>query len=140
MLSGTNDTHAELAWRKILKSRNEKHATGRIHTFRVPALNFDTENYANLINWSDTTVIEPSLTTGIPTTDIQEMIKTKKFNLLFCQYPCHTQSVERQIKVVTETSLAVCGQTSREGLIQSKLKSRMAMPKFETKNQYRKMI
>ena len=94
MLSGTNDTHTELAWRKILKCRDVRQPTGRIRTFRVPTLNFDADNYINLIDWNDTTVTEPPLTARMPTSEIEAMIRTKSFTREFLKFPCHTQSVE----------------------------------------------
>ena len=98
MLSGTNDTHTELAWRKILKCRDVRQPTGRIQTFRVPTLNFDADNYINLIDWNDTTVTEPPLTERMPISEIEAMIQTKSFTREFLKFPCHTQSVERHIK------------------------------------------
>ena len=137
MLSGKNHTHAELAWRKILKCRHSRKPEGHIRHFIVPTINFNADNYINLIDWNKTTVTEPPLTSSIPTSKIETIVHTKTFNNDFSKFPCHTQSVERHIKVVTEASSSVCGQTSREGNIRSKLKSRAAMPQFDTKSQYR---
>ena len=35
-------------------------------------------------------------------------------------FPCYTQAVERCVKLVTESSAAVCGAGSRNGFIQSR--------------------
>jgi len=35
--------------------------------------------------------------------------------------PCHTQAVERCIKVVTGASQSVCGKNQREGFIRTRL-------------------
>jgi len=32
-------------------------------------------------------------------------------------FPCHTQSVERSVKLVTDASIAVCGESARDGFI-----------------------
>ena len=50
------------------------------------------------------------------------------------KYPCHTQSVERTVKIVTEASQAVCGQLNRDGFIHSRLEGRRIMP-FSTQRQ-----
>lgn len=52
------------------------------------------------------------------------------------KFPCHTQAVERYVKLVMEASAAVCGAESRDGFIQSRLASRKLMPSFNTKSQY----
>ena len=55
----------------------------------------------------------------------------------FSRYPCHTQAVERHIKLVTEALAAVCGKESRDGFIRVRLESQAKMPKFETKIQHK---
>ena len=57
-------------------------------------------------------------------------------NLLKLDHPCHNQAVERHVKVVTEASGQVVGYEKRDGLIRQKLKSRMIMKKFDTKQQF----
>lgn len=52
------------------------------------------------------------------------------------KFPCHTQAVERCIKLGTEASAAVCGAKSRDGYIHSRLASRKLMPNFNTKSEY----
>jgi len=49
---------------------------------------------------------------------------------------CHTQAVERKIKLVTKASSKVCGQTSRDGYIRAALPSRKVISAFNTKNQF----
>jgi hypothetical protein len=56
------------------------------------------------------------------------------------RYPCHSQAVERCVKLVTEATAAVCGNEARDGFIRSKITSRTVLPKFETKGQYRKVV
>ena len=54
----------------------------------------------------------------------------------FLRFPCHTQAVERVIKLVTESPLSLCGSSSREGFIKAKIISQRNMPKFDTKMQF----
>ncbi|CAH0546654.1 unnamed protein product [Brassicogethes aeneus] len=49
------------------------------------------------------------------------------------EFPCHTQAVERCVKLVTEASLKVCGPQSRYGYIRATLKSREAINEFSSK-------
>lgn len=55
----------------------------------------------------------------------------------FPRFPCHSQAVERCVKIVTEAALAVSGYEARDGFILGKLKSRSMMPKFNTKKDYK---
>ena len=57
-------------------------------------------------------------------------------SLEFEKLPCHTQAVERCIKLVTEASIAVCGAAARDGLIRVRNNARKKMLKFETKNDF----
>ena len=66
------------------------------------------------------------------------MISSKSFlELQTPDLPCHTQSAERHIELVTEASGSACGLVSREGIILNKLAWRAAMPYFNTKSDYR---
>ena len=51
-------------------------------------------------------------------------------------YPCHTQAVERGVKLVSEASAAAIGQEAREGFICQRIKERKVLNKFESKKDY----
>ena len=57
-------------------------------------------------------------------------------NYSFSKIPCHTQAVERLVKLVTEASKAVCGRKSRDGFISARIASRQLMAKFESKRDF----
>ena len=46
---------------------------------------------------------------------------------------CHTQIVERHVKMVTEAAASVCGDMRRAGYIRAKLLSRKYIPHFGSK-------
>ena len=60
IVSSINLNHNELAWRRILRSREQSVSDGRIRQLRVPKLNINANSYIDLIDWSDTTISEPS--------------------------------------------------------------------------------
>ena len=94
--------------------------------------------YTELINWQSCNITEPPLTVHISDVDITAFVKSKESPLInFPRFPCHTQAVERCIKLVTEASAAVCGNTSRDGFIRTRLEARSIMPVFNTKSEYR---
>ena len=70
---------------------------------------------------------------------IMYCLNRKQFDieLKFLNLPCHTQAVERHIRVVTEVSSRVSGQSQREGTIMTTLISRKKMPKFNLKSQFK---
>ena len=74
----------------------------------------------DLIDWTDTTISELSFTYSVTSNEIKEMIDSKVFSeFKMPELPCHTQIVERHIKLVTEASSLVCDHASREGLIRN---------------------
>ena len=82
-----------------------------------------------IINWRDISVFDRVFTLSITTDEMKEMIVNRKFiDLNFPTLPCHTQSVERYIKLVTEASSSVCDSRYRDGFILNTLNSRGAMP------------
>ena len=108
MVSSTNLNHNELAWKSILCSKEQSVSDGRIRQLRVPKLNFNANGYIDLIDWTDTTISEPSFTYSVTTNEIKGMIDSKAFSeFKIPKLPCHTQSVERHIKLVTEASSIV---------------------------------
>jgi hypothetical protein len=122
--------------RRILKARAEKQTV--LREFVVPKLNLDANEYFELINWQDTEITEPPLTADVPVADIRSFVKSGgQSTIEFERFPCHTQAVERCVKIVTEASLAVCGEVSRDGFIRSRLEGRHLMPVFNTKSDYR---
>ena len=52
------------------------------------------------------------------------------------KYPCHTTSVERCVKLVSEASKQVYGEAARYGLILSRVNSREQRAGYDTKKDY----
>ena len=50
--------------------------------------------------------------------------------------PCHTQAVEKHVKMVTEASESMSSAKERDGNIGQKIQSRKIMPKFGSKKDY----
>lgn len=112
------------------KANNEK-----LREFKPPKLNFEAEDYTSMIEWDQ--VSEPPLIKNIETKELCELIMNNTVKLKqLLEYPCHTQAVERHIKIVTEASKSVIGHEARHNRIRGVLKSRSLMPKFQTKKDY----
>lgn len=137
MLADDNKVIRELACRRILKARSER--VTRIRKFKIPSFNFNALHYTDIIAWHDKqiSVTEPPLTKSLSAETLNEIVENGlgiKDNIAL--FPCHTQTVERCIKLVTEASGAVCGEKKRDGFIRARLTSRQMMPFFNTKREF----
>ena len=103
-----------------------------IRKFRVPKINTNSKVYYKLVNMSSPDIFEPPLIAGLTDNEILN-VRNKK---LVLKYPCHTQAVERKIKVVSECSAQVVGFDRVDGLIRQKLKSWKLIKRFDAKKDY----
>ena len=70
---------------------------------------FDAEHYHEMIDWLATTISEPLATSCLPNATIESYVKSQMLPLgLIPEFPCHTQAVERAVKLVTGLGLC-CG-------------------------------
>jgi hypothetical protein len=149
MLTDERKHIRELGLRRILKARARKKFPSRsnkkrkstetkvIREFVIPKLNFQATDYVDLINWQESHITEPPLTMNISDEDLKLLVASGNTPVVdFPQFPCHTQAVERCVKLVTEASAAVCGALARDGFIRARLEARCILPVFDTKRQY----
>ena len=108
-------------------------ANSRVRKYRLPKINFKAESYTDLIDWEASFLTEPPLTLG--KTDA-EVLALKETPLDVPKYPCHTQAVERAVRLVSEASAAVIGPDKRDGFIRQRIEARNELPKFESKKDY----
>ena len=106
-----------------------------IRTFVVPSLIFDAEDYVGMIDWQQCSITEPPITRNYTDEFMEQLIMTKE-KVEIPHFPCHTQAVERYIKLVTEASSSVCGAAAWDGFIRARVQARQKMPVFETKSQF----
>ena len=103
-----------------------------IRRFCLPKINLEAKTYYTLVNLKGQELIQPPAVRSLTDAEIDEIRNTP----LKLNYPCHNQTVERHVKVVTEASAQVVGFERRDGLIRQKLKSRKLMKKFTSKQQF----
>lgn len=139
MISDPDADKRQLGWRRILKARTTLRRTNAVREFSVPLeIRLDAPSYVEVIDWSNCKLTEPPLTKHISTEVLRENIRSSAFaNEDLKDFPCHTQSVERMVKLVTEAASAVCGPEERHKFVFATLKSRKQMPKFDTKSSYK---
>lgn len=142
MIRDKNKNIRTLACQRILKARNnrDKNPLNTVRKFLVPKIKFGAKSYYDLIDWRTTKLTEPPLTMKFSPQDLISIAENGENSDLWqsenFSIPCHTQAVERCVKMVTECSATVTSKR-RDGIIRSKLKSRSAMPKFTTKSEYK---
>ena len=128
MISDEDIDIRKLAIEIILKSR-EQHRGDRIREFKIPKINFNATEYYSLIEYNEDW-LEPRLTEDY-------LFNTNcSLNLLFPLFPCHTQSVERAVRIVSETSKMFSNPNDRNSRIYSTILLRRVLPKFDTKRQF----
>ncbi|KAK5643316.1 hypothetical protein RI129_007161 [Pyrocoelia pectoralis] len=109
-----------------------------VRVFKLPLLNFEAEDYISMVNWQNSYITDPPALVKYSDEELKRFIQTGESPDV-PKFPCHTQPVERHIKLVTEASSSVCGHIRRDGFIRSKLHSLNLRPKFETKKDYNAM-
>lgn len=129
----------ELALQRVLEVRKGT-ITDKVREFCLPDLQVNATNYYDMIDWVNEKVTEPPMIMKYTDTEILQMINSENSFLEFEKFPCHTQAVERCVKLVTEASISVCGSEARDGFIRSRIKARQDIPLFETKSQFCKKL
>src|SRR5277367_5969785 len=127
---------------KILKAREEEqdHVAGEVRYNIVPNLNFEAQEYTEMIHWGDpdVSITVPPVLRHMTTKELTDDLIVEDGIVpewTFTQFPCHTVAVERTVKLVTEASSKYIGVEARDRNIRSTLLSRQVLPKFDSKSQ-----
>ncbi|KPU75627.1 uncharacterized protein Dana_GF26820 [Drosophila ananassae] len=107
MLTDENLNLRKIGLQRILKAR-EKTPTAEtsVRSFLLPKLNFNATKYYEMIDWSSIVVSPPpvlrNVSNAVLVSSIDNQLSIGQSNLL--SFPCHTQAVERTVKLITEAS------------------------------------
>jgi len=88
-----------------------------------------------MIDWSSCTLSEPPILKHLTDETLEENIKTSAELEENTKFPCHTQGVERLIRLVSQASQKVYGEDARDGYVRATLNARKEVPRFDTKRQ-----
>ena len=108
-------------------------SSSKIRKFVIPKINFDAKTYTELIDWHSPNLTEPPLTKMLSGDEVRAF-EENPFQVP--KYPCHTQAVERAIRLVSEASASVIGLEARDGFICQRIQSRKELGTFESKKDY----
>ena len=106
----------------------------KIRKFQIPLLEWDAEAWCDVIDWSKVKVFEPEILSRLSIDTFEGACDEP---LCFPRFPCHSQSVERAVKLVTEAASKVCGGDKRHSHSVSVLAARKARTPFKSKKHYR---
>jgi len=129
----------EVGLRRVLKSKTTSAKGKGIRNFLVMTINFDANDYHDIIYWPQTVFTCPPLLANIPSDVIADLISRGEKPTLavsLAEIPSHTQAVERTVKLVIQASSKVYGHERRDGFIRTTLASRATMPTFDTKSEF----
>ena len=98
MISDDRPHIRTLGLHRIMKARSmtpsENETT--IRKFLVPELNFNANDYSEIIDWQKCLLTEPPITVAISDETLEKMILKREVPELN-KFPCHTQAVERYV-------------------------------------------
>ena len=119
----------------IWGSRKPESDNSTVRIFSIPRFNYGTQEYYEIVDCQEILWTEPLLTSRFSLDQLKKHVEDPKSSDIsyIKKLPCHTQAVEKAVKIVTGASFAVCGEVRRDGVIRSKLETRTKMPKFERK-------
>ena len=107
--------------------------------FKTPeVLNFEAEKLADLIDWEKVKLTEPLITTSLSSDELLSLLETPL--KVPSTWQCHSQSMERAIRKVSEASLKVTGEKKRDGWVRCGDESRKWLKKPESKNDYKSLF
>ena len=72
-----------------------------VRKFKIPTLNFKPDEYIDLIDWHSVTLIKPPFTVFISHNELKTMILDVPAEIDILRFPCHSQALERTVKLVT---------------------------------------
>jgi len=106
-----------------------------LRKFELPTVNFSSNDLIGLLD--PKVVWYPSpLLSCYSLSAVEEAVKCNAVATLIQAIPCHSQSVERHVRLVSESALHVCGMSRRNGWIYNTLSSRSRNPAMNTKKDY----
>ena len=126
---------------KILEIRGEgdeetQVGDSSVRPRRTPTINVDATSLLELVDWTSD-VTEPPLTCKLTTSAVKMFVATP---MEVPDWPSHTQSVERCVKMVTEAAGHVYSQERRDGYIRGQVVSRELMSLNKSKQDIENLV
>lgn len=116
LISMLNDERHDIrlrAWKRIIESKQNVPEMDQVRYFKIQKFNFNCNDYTTMIDLENIEVTTPPILDCVEVTknNIKELASKKLSEICsdidLTRLPCHTQAVERCVKIVTEASAAV---------------------------------
>lgn len=135
MLADETKEIRQIAYTRILQCRSN---SSSLRKFNVPEFNFKASNYFEIFDWDKIAITEPPLLQDLSIDELKQITESTSNTSIqhIKKFPCHTQAVERTVKLVSESSMLVTDPVKRDGVIKATLKSRRKMPLFKSKQDF----
>ena len=114
-------------------SEREALEKSSVRKFVIPKINFKAETYPDLIDWEGASFSEPPLTASLSENEVRDLVLNP---LIIPFFTCHTQPVERAIRLVTEAAGSVIRPEAREGFIRQRMRSRKEVARCDSKKDF----
>lgn len=140
MISDQDPDIRKLGYEKIILARdidepmnvNSENVREYVH----PRILFDCENYYEMIDWN-LPFTEPPFTRNISLEALTALANSGEIiTEPIRKVPCHSQSTERHVKLVTEISSRFATHERHEGAAAATLEGREKRPKFDSKKNF----
>ena len=113
-----------------MKARSE--LSKELRRFSLSSINLNASQYYEMVDLQNTPVTEPPAMKKICIVSS----KTNKKPSCTPSFPCHTQAIERAIKLLTEASSSVLAE-ERDGFIRASIEGMKKLPVFETNKDFK---
>ena len=107
-----------------------------VRSRKTPAINSDATTLSQLIDWTSA-VYEPPLTCSLTTSEVKAFVNCP---MVVPDWPSHTQSVERCVKMTTEAAAHVYSYQRREQYIKGQMVSRELMGRNRSKQDMKNLV
>ncbi|GBL73401.1 hypothetical protein AVEN_159413-1 [Araneus ventricosus] len=111
-----------------------------------PNITFQASSYIEVLNWNSCVVYPPPMLPDLSEDDIKSLMNSDTTPIREVKkFPCHTQAVERCIKLVAKASNKVCEREAKDGHIRATLRSRATssrsvMSNFSKKSDFKCVV
>ena len=122
--------------RKIKEHSNIERTDSGLSIFKVPKLNWDAENYTQIIDWDLKDFCEPPITMKLSDDEIRRFYSGDMF---IPNYPSQSQSVERAVKLVSDACTSAYAYEDRHQLALSTQAARKERQSYETKEKFKRL-
>ena len=107
-----------------------------LRKFKIPTLQWGAKKWVDIIDWdsADSTIHEPTILTRLDNEELNSAITTP---IIMPEFPVHSQSVERGVKLVSEAATKAVGEEKRHQHILSIIESRAMRAACDTKKDFK---